>query len=396
VVAAVSVLVLAGWGSPERTAVRIEPAEALLDGPLRLEAGGAEGSALVRLTLSATGEDGVEWAGTTDVRPDGAGRVSVDGGALLASLRPTGAPADDRELTLVPRGEELELRLEARQGTRSLGTARATRRMVAGNVSARELTVERDGLAGKLWTGDEGDRKPVAVLSLGGSEGGLGSDHVERLLASHGYPVLQLAYFGEKGLPGELREIPLEYSARALERLRADVDAERVVVLGTSRGGELALILGSRFPELVDGVVAYAPSSVVNSSLDCGPAWTHRGRPLPAAACTEFGNAGPANADAIIPVERIDGPLLTVAGIADAVWPAANYAAAIATRLEEHDRPDATQVVLPEAGHGVVAAIPYLPNELGPADLPESRKADALARTASWPKVLALLESLST
>ena len=171
--------------------------------------------------------------------------------------------------------------------------------------------------------------------------GGFGSNHVERLLASHGYPVLQLAYFGEAGLPGELREIPLEYFRRALERLRADAAAERIVVLGYSRGGELALILGSRFPELVDGVAAYAPSSVVNSSLDCGPAWTQGGRPLAAATCAEFGNTGPANANAIIPVERIDGPLLTVAGIADAVWPAASYAAAIADRLEEHHRPAA-------------------------------------------------------
>jgi dienelactone hydrolase len=396
VVAAVIVLVLAGCGGSERTAVRIEPAEGLLDVPLRLEVGGAEGGAPVRLILSATGEDGVRWIGSREVRPDGTGSVSIDGGPLLASLRPTGPRAAARDVGLVPDGKELEVRLEATQGDRSLGTARATRRMVGPDVAARELTVARDGLAGRLWTGPNGDRRPVAVLSLGGSEGGFGSNHVERLLASHGYPVLQLAYFGEAGIPGELREIPLEYFRRALERLRADAAAERIVILGYSRGGELALILGSRFPELVDGVTAYAPSSVVNSSLDCGPAWTQRGRPLAAATCAEFGSTGPANASAIIPVERIDGPLLTVAGIADAVWPAASYAAAIADRLEEHHQPAAIQVVMPDAGHGVVAAIPYLPNELGPADMPASRRADALARTAGWQRLLALLESVST
>ena len=393
--AGASLLVLQGCGGSGGE-VRIEPDDALVDAPLRLEVDGVDAAAPVRLTLSATGEDGIAWAATTDVHPDATGRVSVDGGRLLASLRPTGGRADDRELTLIPRGEELELRLEARQGGDVLGTTRATRRMVGSNVSARDLTVERDGLAGKLWAGDDGGRRPVAVLSLGGSEGGLGSDHVERLLASRGYPVLQLAYFGVDGLPGELREIPLEYLTRALERLRADVAAERVVVLGISRGGELALILGSRFPELVDGVVAYAPSSVVNSSLDCGPAWTYGGRPLAAATCAEFGSTSPASRAAIIPVERIDGPLLIVAGIADAVWPAASYAAAVAERLDEHDRPAAIQTVVPQAGHGVVAAIPYLPNTLGPADLPESREGDALARTASWSQMLALLESLST
>ena len=104
VVAAVSVLVLAGCGGSERTAVRIEPAEGLLDVPLRLEVGGAEGGAPVRLTLSATGEDGVRWIGSREVRPDGTGSVSIDGGPMLASLRPTGPRAAARDVGLVPDG----------------------------------------------------------------------------------------------------------------------------------------------------------------------------------------------------------------------------------------------------------------------------------------------------
>ena len=202
VVAAVSVLVLAGCGGSERTAVRIEPAEGLLDVPLRLEVGGAEGGAPVRLTLSATGEDGVRWIGSREVRPDGTGSVSIDGGPPLASLRPTGPRAAARDVGLVPDGEELEVRLQATQGDRSLGTARATRRMVGSDV-ARARAHRCPRRAGRAPV----DRPERGSTARGGplarrERGGFGSNHVERLLASHGYPVLQLAYFGEAGLPG--------------------------------------------------------------------------------------------------------------------------------------------------------------------------------------------------
>jgi dienelactone hydrolase len=372
--------------------VRIEPSDGLLDAPLRLQVDGIEDGSPLRLTLSATSGEEVRWEGTQTVTGE---RRSIDLGPLLASLRPTGRLADARDVALMPPEDGLELRLEARQGGDVVGTATAMRRMAASEVSATQLTVAADGLAGRLWTPAQDDRRPVAVLSLGGSEGGYGSDWVERLVASHGYPVLQLAYFDAEGLPNELSEIPLEYFASALQRLRAENGVERVVVLGFSRGAELALILGSRFAGLVDGVVAYAPSSVVNPSLDCGPAWTLRGAPLPTVDCSEYGNASPSNGEAVIAVERIDGPVMAVAGVSDSVWPAASYAAAIESRLEEHERSEVTVAVFPAAGHGVVAAIPYLPNAIGDADLPETRRADALARTETWPRLLALLERLS-
>lgn len=63
--------------------------------------------------------------------------------------------------------------------------------------------------------------RSVAVLSVGGSQGGYGNPWKAALLASHGYPVLQLAYFGAPGLPRELRSIRLEYVERALQWLHA-------------------------------------------------------------------------------------------------------------------------------------------------------------------------------
>lgn len=100
---------------------------------------------------------------------------------------------------------------------------------------------------------------------LGGSEGGLPCDSEPSLLASHGFPTLALAYFGVPGLPSHLRLIPLEYFRRAFEWLgrQPGVDPAKLVVLGISRGGEAALLLGSTYPDLVHGVAEYVGSSKV-------------------------------------------------------------------------------------------------------------------------------------
>ena len=193
-------------GASEAVRVEVEPTDALIDAPLRLEVDGARTGEPIRLGLSAASADGVHWTGSRAVPVDGSGAVSVDGGALLASLRPRGVP-DTPKLGLVPPDGVLALRLDARQGDRALGTAVTTRRMVGPGVSARELTVPRNGLAGRYWMGPAGDRRSVAVLSVGGSQGGYGNPWKAALLASHGYPVLQLAYFRAPGLPRELHSI---------------------------------------------------------------------------------------------------------------------------------------------------------------------------------------------
>lgn len=381
-VAVVLVVVLRSGGDPQEASVGIEPSDALLDAPFRMEVGGADDGTPIRLTLSATSGDGVLWSGGRTVRADDGGRVSVDGGSLLASLRPTGVP-DSAKLGLFPAGDTLAVRLEARAGDRVLGEATAVRRMFAKGVSSAELTARHEGLVAHYWTGPPGTRRSTAVLALGGSEGGYGNGLQARLLASHGYPVLQLAYFGAPGRPKELRSIPLEYLARALRWLHARPGVENVVVVGASRGGELALLLGSTYPGLVQGVAAYAPGyAVVPGS------WTRGGAPIPP----------PSDPDPRIAVERIRGPVLLVAGGADQVWGSAYAASAVDERRREHGALPTQDVSAPGAGHGLTVAVPNLPFptefSLNGFTLVSggTRQADALARNAAWPRLLALLQ----
>src|SRR5205807_6507540 len=131
-------------------------------------------------------------------------------------------------------------------------------------------------------------------------------------LASHGYAVLALGYFGVEGLPRSLHNIPLEYFGTALDWLSAQpgVDPQRIGVLGTSRGGELALLLGSVYPQ-IKTVVAYVPSNVVWGGCCNGvnePSWTVEGRPLTWAnpRARDF----PAMERAAIPLEKINAAVL--------------------------------------------------------------------------------------
>ena len=84
----------------------------------------------------------------------------------------------------------------------------------------------------------------------------------------HGYTTFALAYFGVEGLPRELVKIPLEYFKKGFDWLRTQdtVDGRRLGVVGGSKGGELALLLGATFPE-IKVVVARAPSGTPRAGV---------------------------------------------------------------------------------------------------------------------------------
>jgi predicted alpha/beta hydrolase len=89
-------------------------------------------------------------------------------------------------------------------------------------------------------------RPSAGVLVIGGS-GGSEPSYVGEALAREGIGALSVAYFGRPGLPGRLRDIPLEYFLAALRVLQeAMAPGAPVVVLGMSRGSEAAGGRGSR------------------------------------------------------------------------------------------------------------------------------------------------------
>jgi len=169
------------------------------------------------------------------------------------------------------------------------------------------------------------------------------------------------------------------------------VDPRHVDVYGFSRGSEAALLLGANFPDLVFGVVAGSPSSVVNPGYPATtqPAWTLRGRPVTTADVSDFGDPHPDNPAAIIPAERITGPILTICGDADKVWPSCAYSDALDARLGSHPH---TGLRERGAGHLVGLPIADVPSTPDPQS-GGSQQADALGRLDAWTALLAFMAS---
>jgi dienelactone hydrolase len=245
-------------------------------------------------------------------------------------------------------------------------------------VTSKEIRT--DGLVGVLCT-PAGGPAPGVVL-LGGSEGGLHANDAA-LLASHGFAVLALAYFGTSGVSRDLVRVPLEYFGTAL-RFMAEQESVRgntCAVMGGSFGGVTALLVGATFSDQVSAVVSIAGGGVLLQGIDTDgdfwhmidtevPAFTWHGQPLPfianpstaemrrqAAAgkpvalrlAFEQGMRDPDRLEqATIAVERIQGPVLLISAGDDRQIPAEALSDIAINRLA-----DGRHLRFPEAGHGI-------------------------------------------
>ncbi|HEU5271576.1 MAG TPA: acyl-CoA thioesterase/bile acid-CoA:amino acid N-acyltransferase family protein [Jatrophihabitans sp.] len=407
---------LAGCGGSRpsgHAVITVSPATAVLDVPVTVRLTGLPADAGITVAAAATDGRGVVWRSAAVYRSDAAGQLGLDQAPVSGSYTgrnpmglfqfmkpPASAPLDD--VRLFPSAGGLTVRLTASAAGRQLAEAVAVRQPPqAAGVTERRYRPGPDGIYADLYLPAHPAGRHPAVLVFGGSEGGISDDLNAALLASHGYPAMALAYFAEPGLPQALVNIPLEYFAKALTVLRAvpGVDPGHVLVSGASRGGEAALLLGSYFPNLVDGVIAGVPSSVVIPGDVPGsqPAWRLGGRPLPYVSVHDFGNPNPADAQqAVIPVERIRGPLLLDCGILDRVWPSCSYLDAITSRLSAHHFEYPVTPVKLDGGHFVAnplryysATDPNFANGGGDASSDEPAQAEV------YGKVLDLLASVT-
>lgn len=382
------------------TRVRLEvtPASGLLDEPVRTRLGGLAPGQAVTLRAVLLDHPGREWrswatftadatgavdpaaltpvAGSHPQYGGDAGQTEPDAMGLFWALQPAAGDSPGAISTLEP----LRVTLLAEVEGRTVAEARIERRLVAPKVSCEPA--RDDGLAGRFFR-PPGPGPHAAVLVVGGSSGGLAwTKESAALLASRGYATLALAYFNYEHLPPHLHNIPLEYfeTAMAWLKRRPEVRPGRLAVVGGSRGGELALLLGATFPA-VTAVVGYVGSGVVLPSAGVlgAPSWTHRGEPLPylfppnaAARRGEIERRAAERGEpvayrswylenladhqaaerATIPVERIRGPVLLISGEDDQLVPSTLMADMVAERLVRHGHPHPVEHRrYPGAGH---------------------------------------------
>jgi len=102
--------------------------------------------------------------------------------------------------------------------------------------------------------------------------------------------------------------------------------------------------------------------------------------------------------DAVIPVDRITGPILLVCGEADSLWPSCPMADQIVERLKSGHRPAATLLRYKDAGHQVFGTPVTLPvgattSNAWLASLGGTPEGNMAARADGWPKVEAFLKA---
>ena len=427
--------------SPQVPRIEIKPKQALIDERVKIILQDFPAKQLVTVRVRSTNGLGQIWESHAEFLTDRHGRVNV---TTQPPISGTYRHADASGLfwsMSQQAGETVKLdparkiqkpaifQITADVNGQTVATAMLQRLFIAPGVARIPV---HDGVVRGTFFVPAGKDPHPGVIVLSGSEGGL-NELDAAFLASKGYAALALAYFNYEDLPQTLENIPLEYFGAGINwlELRKEVRSNEIAVMGGSRGGELALLVGSTFRQ-IKAVVAIAPSGVRWASVDDPrqAAWTHQGRPLPFMGTQDFtpdqqkqlGKILQVSAysplplvqmmlenraaveKASIPVEEINGPILLISGKDDQLWPSTILADMVMERLKraKHRFPD-RHLAYEGAGHYI--PFPNLPATVNKLVDPNTKTEIALggdpehtaaAGADAWARVVEFLHTTFT
>lgn len=364
--------------------LQVDPVSGPIDCPTVFRVHGVAPGLPVHLDMATIDAGGHHWVSHQDYDIDSEGRLKI-----TDPDRPwwnmTFVDENTPPVTFAASDDGLDYRVSvyALEGSSST----TVRRTWGDDVVRQDLA--GDGWKLRIYLPDTGEDVSPAVLVVPGTTGSRPAAPTAALLASHGYVAAVLVYMSEPGLPEHFQEIPLEAVSDAMAAFAAHehVDSERIAVYAASVGVSVALSALALAPSItVRGIVAIAPAHVVLQALTDGAppktsSLTLHGEPLPympiradkligqmiRTAVSKVFSSTPTSravklrpayeaglrvndavASAAIPVERIDAPVLAVAGVADESYPADRMARALIAR---RDRDSDRLVILPNAGH---------------------------------------------
>lgn len=371
-------------------------------------------------------------AGTLDL----ASAVPLPGGSysgadlrgLFWAMQPLPTAAAGGAGTLAEGQVQIEVRAVDAAG--QPGAPLATRNVSFLRAVPEVVSRPADGFPGAVFSSLPGSQPRPALILLGGSEGGVAITNSGPAYASRGFAVLALPYYspaqwGPTGpLPPEVPELPRAFADIPVDRLAAardwlakqpGVDAQRIGVVGTSKGAEFALLAASRMP-WIKSVLAIVPSDVVWEGWGEGvkpgerSSFAWQGQPLPFVPYKDFDkefagfatgadvkirrpqDAGrAANPERVAParirVEDIAAPVMVVGGHDDQIWDSGGMAEAIARTRSAAGR-ETVALVYREAGHflGGTGWAPTTQYNAGPSKSGGTPQANARAQAEAWAK----------
>ena len=291
------------------------------------------------------------------------------------------------------------------------------------DVTVKEIS--EGGLLGQFYM-PPGPGPFPAVIVLSGSGGGL-TLRRPKIFAADGYAVLSLPYFNYTSpidgteLPTSTVDLPMEYFGKAIDWLQAQpgVNPDRIGIYGTSLGGQVALLVGARYPA-IKSVIAIAPPTVTWDGGTGHSSFSFKGKPVP--YVVPFGleamaqpfwdavaagqpyeptippilaamKAAPDVASAVIKVEEINGPVLIVSGTDDTQLPSVVYGELAMDRLKTLGFKFPYRHIVTE-GAGHLIDVPDVDRSLEIAQGGGNPEANELAAEAMWPVVLEYLGAM--
>lgn len=388
---------------PARATLTVTPQRALVDVERNILLEGFAPYAFIKVTAEMR-MCGADWRSVSTFLAghDGSLDLRRDSPVSGAYNRPSGMgvvwsmTCTEPQKAVYPpdRIEPLTVRLRAESGPASAETS-FEMEFAGEGVTHRSVREPLDGmtLSGELFTPAGPGPHPL-VIYMNGSSGGVNAPRAA-LFASRGYQCLALAIFNYEGRPRYLNDMPLEYFEQALKWARRSLQPcdGFVALSGISRGGELALLVPSLYPELVSAVVAYVPSNVMHGVISAGApdtgrnaqAWTRAGQPLPhlwqqnqhgdwnaaygsdppyrqTHAFLSAARDAQAFERARIPVERFPGPVMLVSASDDGFLPSTAFSEMVVRCRQAAGNLPTRHYVCVGAGHHV--HYPYLPSTL--------------------------------
>ncbi len=249
-----------------------------------------------------------------------------------------------------------------------------------------KTTVAKEGFEGIYF--EANDKKDKVVIVVSGSNGGMKiTKDCAEFYYQNGISALAVALFKTKGTQKDLDRVPIEYIESAIRWLK-ELGYEKIGMDGTSKGSEIALLSASMFSELTC-VIARVPSHFISEGLlvkgktkmpSGTSCWSYRGEEVPFAPYNSrtfnlpkillkekemhlitINREKTVKEENIIPVEKINGPVLLISAVNDKVWPSYGSGLYLEKRLQEKgfDKPF-KHIAYPTMSHAMLTDIHWI------------------------------------
>ena len=412
----------------------VQPQQVLIGDPIRIQVNNLSANQMVKLTVTGQDQLGNIWTSEATFQAKATGIVDISTDAPVeGSYQGVDQAGLFWSMTCKPTGEYVSPFAVIRFLTVTLmvdGEKKVSQnieRIAYQHIEQQNLT---EPIVGVFFKPQEITQPTPALIVLGGSEGGYNQGWAAVLASKTRMPTLALAYFGLEGLPSTLENIPLETIQKAIDWLNQQptVKKDCFGLIGASRGGELAILAASIFPQ-IKAVVGYTPSGIIWEGIgnQNTSAWTFQGKPFPYLRVmisdemnqlfleaqkngTVYFNAPSflyslkmqqsQIPEATIPVENSKAAFLLIGNPQDGVWPSDVLSKMTIDRLQENNYPHPYELLSYNNGGHMLIPYPYYPTTMRKFYLPTVKVWEGLGGTAkdaakaaenSWPKVIDFL-----